>query len=83
MAGVPKPLKNVVYLVNFILGGSNTEEGKKRREESQEKDDTDDISGGIVLRKSKSDVASLRRTRSYRRSNTNPTNEIISKSYAG
>ena len=80
MAGVPKPLKNVVYLVNFMLGGSNTEEGKRRRMEFKEKETTTD---GIVLRKSKSDVGSAERKRSYKRSNTNPKNDIISKPYTG
>jgi len=57
MSGVPKPIKNLAYLVNFILGESNTEEGRKRRKESKENDPAD----SIILRKSTSDVEERRK----------------------
>lgn len=77
MPGVPKPMKNVVYLVNFILGESNTEEGRKRRKELKDKESAD----SIILRKSNSDVEERRRR--FQQTHVNSSQDLISKSYLG
>lgn len=63
MPRVPGFMKNIIYLVNFIIGDSNTEEGKKRRKNSKEdiqntkandKDDIEDRRRQYARRPSKS-----------------------------